>query len=82
MDWLKAKYYERKIKKILCKRMREKVYINFTYSVLVARGFTQYFVSPNTLNRVTIEYRYGYADIAPYESKTFGNIKEAYWYFK
>lgn len=80
MDWLKAKYYERKIEKILHKKGR--YHISFKYFLLVARGFTMYYVKPNTTNRVTVEYKYGYAGYMPYESKTFENIKDAYNYFK
>lgn len=80
MDWLKAKYYERKIERIL--RKKDRCHISFKYSVLVARGYTEYYVSPNTLNRVTVQYKYGYANYMPYESKTFKNIKEAYYFFK
>ena len=80
MDWLKTKYYERKIRKILLKK--DKVEISFKYSVLVARGYTEYYVSPNTFNRVTVKYREGYVKWLPYESKTFKNIKEAYYFFK
>lgn len=77
MDWLKAKYYERKIKKNLNNRKYE--YIIFEYFLLVSRGFTMHYVKPNTRDKVTVKFKYGYNQ--PYETKTFKNIKQAYLHF-
>ena len=77
MDYIITKIYELLIK---IKLKSRNVY--FEYSLLNVRGFTEYFIKPNTMNRVTIYYESKYyLGIKEYH-KTFKNIKEAYKYFK
>lgn len=77
MDWLKAKYYEFLIKRIMKKWGYRN--IEFRYSLLVERGFTEKIIDPNTHNRVTIYYKtYANSD----RSKTFKHLKQAYNHFK
>ena len=76
MDKLKAKFYEFLIKRKIHKR--KFVNIKFEYSLLVARGFTEYYVEPNTTNRVTIYYDDDYYWNKKTYHKTYKNIKLAY----
>lgn len=77
MDWLKAKYYEFLVKRVMKKwNYRE---IEFIYSLLVERGFTEKIIDANTYNRVTVYYKDYYEHD---RSKTFKNIKQAYNHFK
>lgn len=77
MDWLKAKIYEFLVKREMKKWNYEEV--EFKYSLLVGRGFTEKFIDANTHNRVTVYYKnYSNCD----RNKTFKNIKQAYEHFK
>lgn len=82
MDFLITKFYEFLIKRKIKKNFLKHKDITFQYSLLVGRGFTEYFVKPNTRNRVTVCYSTrGFYGRKTY-NKTFKNIKDAYYYFK
>ena len=82
MDFLITKFYEFLIKRKIKKNFLKHKDITFQYSLLVGRGFTEYFTEPNTRNRVTVHYYSGYCFAYVRQHKTFKNIKEAYYYFK